>query len=54
MREFLDFASVGPQTTILDIGGTADFWEGRDLALTVLNLAPLYGEPTARLRHVGR
>lgn len=52
MREFLDFASVGPQTTILDIGGTADFWEGRDLELTVLNLAPLSGEPTARLRYV--
>lgn len=52
MREFLDFAAVGPQTTILDIGGTADFWEGRDLELTVLNLAPLSGEATARLRYV--
>jgi SAM-dependent methyltransferase len=52
MRDFLAHASVGPQTTILDIGGTADFWEGRDLAITVLNTAPLHGEPTARMSYV--
>jgi SAM-dependent methyltransferase len=52
MRDFLEFASVGHDTTILDIGGTADFWEGRDLAITVLNTEPLYGEPTPRMSYV--
>ena len=51
MRRFLEFAAVGPQTTILDVGGTADFWEGRDLSVTVLNPDPLEGQLTPRMRY---
>jgi SAM-dependent methyltransferase len=52
MREFLRFAAVGPRTTILDIGGTVEFWEDRDLSITILNLRQSGHDPTPQMRYV--
>ena len=37
MRAFLESFRPAPETTILDIGGTAAFWQGLDLNVTLLN-----------------
>ena len=37
MRAFLDDFRPGPETTILDIGGTPEFWDGLPLDVTLLN-----------------
>ena len=38
MRTFLELLRPEPTTTILDIGGTEEFWSGVDLDVTLLNI----------------
>ncbi len=48
MKTFLALLQPGPRTTILDIGGTADFWTGIDLDVTLLNTEKPASESTDR------
>ena len=42
MEAFLEFFKPGAETSILDVGGTSEFWldSGRTLRVTILNISP--------------
>jgi SAM-dependent methyltransferase len=52
MKMFRDRLEPGPTTRILDLGGTVAFWEGTDLAVTVLNLGPQPDEVPSGVTYV--